>query len=373
MKNTLTSYRNKIIHGLYKGLLKPIFFRQDPEEVHDQMTKVGANLGKYKIGRAMVSGMFDYENAALTQKILGINFENPIGLSAGFDKNGELTDIMPSVGFGFTEIGSITAKKCEGNAKPRLWRLPKSQSLVVNYGLKNDGCEAIAERLRGKKFGIPLGISVAMTNCKENLDLTAAVKDYEKAFRTMEPFASYITVNVSCPNLEHGQPFLAPHKLDYLFDVLDEIPTLKPIFIKMSPDLAKKELANMLDVAWHHRIHGIITTNLTKKRDNQKIMDEYLPELGGMSGKVVQDAADAMLAFIYKKAKKRFILIGSGGVFTAADAYKKIRLGASLVQMITGMIYEGPQVIGEINRGLAELLKRDGYANIHQAIGADNC
>ena len=262
MKDTIISCRNKIIHGLYLGILKPIFFRQDPELVHDYMTRVGAVLGKHYFGRAITGSLFDYKNEKLAQNILGITFKNPIGLSAGFDKNAEMIDILPSVGFGFAEVGSITGEKCEGNPKPRLWRLPKSKSLVVWYGLKNNGCEEISKRLRkkldGKHFDIPVGVSVAMTNCAENLDQENAIKDFAKAFRVMEPIGDYITVNISCPNAQGGQPFIDPHKLDQLFNTLDTIVTKKPVFIKLSPDLSYVELdsprsrASTSDRRHHH-------------------------------------------------------------------------------------------------------------------------
>jgi dihydroorotate dehydrogenase len=389
MTNTHTFYRNKIIHGLYLGFLKPIFFLQDPEMVHDYMIRVGAVLGKYSWGRATTRGLFYYENEKLAQDILGIHFKNPIGLSAGFDKDAELTDILPSVGFGFAEVGSITGERCGGNPKPRLWRLPKSESLVVYYGLKNDGCEEIAKRLKGKHFDFPVGISVAATNCRENLVLEKGANDFAKAFKIMEPIGNYLTVNISCPNAEGGQSFTDPQKLDYLFNILDKIPAKKPIFVKIPPDLSYSELDAVLDVIYRHRIDGIVCTNLTKKRDNPKIVakiiDEDVPKVGGISGKVIKDLSDDVLSYISKKEssnrkdmkdggrRKKFVLIASGGVFTAEDAYKKIRLGASLVQMITGMIYEGPQVISEINCGLVELLKKDGFTNISQAIGADIC
>jgi len=387
MTDTHTLYRNKIIHGLYVAVLKPIFFLQDPEKVHDYMTHIGARLGSHSWSRVITRGLFDYKNKKLSQDILGIHFGNPIGLSAGFDKNAEMIDILPSVGFGFAEVGSITGERCEGNPKPRLWRLPKSESLVVWYGLKNDGCEAISKRLEekldGKHFDIPVGMSVAMTNCAENLVLENAIKDFAKAFRVMEPVSDYITVNISCPNAQGGQPFVDAQKLDLLFNELDKVPTKKSVFIKLSPDLSYDGFDSILEVVHKHRIDGIITTNLTKNRDNPKILDENVSGVGGISGKAVKDLADDTLAYISKKESswgasknkngKKLVLIASGGVFTAADAYKKIRLGASLVQMITGMIYEGPQVIGEINRGLVELLKKDGFTNISQAIGADIC
>lgn len=371
MRESTVYYRNKISENLYKHGLKPLFFKNDPEATHDVMTKIGMKLGRHSVGKKLVSGLFGYSHPSLSQNILGISFDNPIGLSAGFDKNAELVDIIPSIGFGFTEVGSITGKPCLGNPKPRLWRLPSSQSLVVYYGLKNDGCEVISKRLTNRTFDIPIGISVAMTNCPENLHIEKAVEDFAKAFKTMEPHGSYITVNISCPNTSGGQPFVSPEKLDLLFTTLDLIPTKKPVFIKLSPDMDTSTLDQLLLVVRRHRIHGIICTNLTKKKDNPKILDAHVPHVGGLSGKVVQDQADNMLAYIYKKEGKNLVLIGCGGVFTAEDAYKKIKLGASLVQMITGMIFEGPQVISEINQGLVNLLMKDGFKNIHEAIGVD--
>jgi dihydroorotate dehydrogenase len=164
---------------------------------------------------------------------------------------------------------------------------------------------------------------------------------------------------------------MLPHNLDYLFDILDEIPTKKPIFVKMSPDITTEQLDEILDILKKHRVHGIISSNLTKKKDNPKILDE-VPPVGGLSGKPVQELSDTIIKHIYKREKDRFVIIGCGGIFNAEDAYKKIRLGASLLQMITGMIFEGPQVIGEINRGLVELLMRDGFKNISEAVGVDN-
>ena len=372
MNKTITHYRSKIIHRIYSYFLKPVFFLSDPELIHNSMTDFGKFLGYYHFGQKITSGLFNYKDDSLRQEILGMIFENPVGLSAGFDKNAELVDILPSVGFGFVEVGSVTGDKCLGNPKPRLWRLPKSQSLMVYYGLKNDGCEAIFEKIKDKKFMFPVGVSVAMTNCEKNLVIENAVKDYIKAFSVMESVADYITVNISCPNAQGGQPFVLLQNLDYLLSAIDKISTSKPIFIKLSPDLKREDLGSILETICRHRVHGIICTNLTKNLTSSKILDKNIPKVGGLSGKVVQDVADEILAYIYKKIPKNLILIGSGGVFSAEDAYKKIRLGASLVQMITGMIFEGPQIIGEINQDLAELLKRDGFKNISEAVGVDN-
>lgn len=335
------------------------------------MTFWGAFLGKFAFSRGVTRAFFFYASPKLTQNILGMTFENPVGLAAGFDKNADLASILPSVGFGFEEVGSITGEPCAGNPKPRLWRMLKSKGLLVYYGLKNDGSEKVAKKLAKQKFSNKLGVSVAMTNCKENLDIHKAVADYAKAFKAFLNIGDYLTLNISCPNAEGGQPFVEPDKLEYLLKTVDEIETKKPIFIKLSPDLTFDEVDALLDVARRHRVHGIICTNLTKKRNNPQILDQNLPNVGGVSGKPAQELSDKLLAYIYKKEGSRFILIGCGGIFSAEDAYKKIRLGASLVQLITGMIFEGPQLVGEINRGLVELLERDGFKNISEAVGVD--
>jgi len=374
---------------MYGFFLKPILFIFDPEDIHDLFLSVGKFLGRFSLLRWKTRMWFGFSDKMLEQTVLGIHFKNPVGLSAGFDKNAELTDILPEVGFGFEEVGSVTSFPCMGNKKPRLWRLPKSRGLVVYYGLKNRGCEEISKRMAKKTFPkdrpwgkFPVGVSVAMTNRAENLDIGVAVGDYAKAFGAFINIADYITVNISCPNTLGGAPFLEPENLDKLFSKLDTIKNAKPIFVKMSPDKTFSEVDAILEILKKHRVSGIICSNLTKKQDNLNIIDKNVPNVGGVSGKPVQKLSDDLLSYIYKKEvlnsqntangqDKRFVLVGCGGIFSAEDAYQKIRLGASLVELITGMIFVGPQLISEINRGLVELLHRDGFSNISEAIGAD--
>lgn len=369
MRDRLVRARNWILEKKYKGLLKPIFFRFDPEEVHDSMSLIGKTLGKFFLTRKIADTFWSYSNPMLEQNILGINFKNPVGLSAGFDKNAELTGIIPSVGFGFMEVGSITGEPCSGNAKPRLWRLPKSKSLAVYYGLANDGCEKIAERLKKVKFSIPVGISIAKTNCKETTDTNKAIEDYFKVYKTFADIGDYFTVNISCPNAFGGQPFTDKTKLDVLLERIMSIPKIKPVFLKLSPDLNKKEIDEIIEVATKWKIDGFICTNLTKSRDNKKIIDESVSKLGGLSGKVLNNLSDELIQYIYKKTNGKFVIIGVGGISSAQDAYKKIKSGASLVQLITGMIFEGPQLISDINLGLVKLLQKDSYKNISEVVG----
>ena len=306
----------------------------------------------------------------LEQNIFGMHFSNPIGLAAGFDKDALLTDILPSVGFGFEEIGSITGEPCQGNPKPRLWRLKRSRSLVVYYGLKNEGCEKVSARLHQKKFKIPIGTNIAKTNSPGTVETTAGISDYVKAFRQLVDVGQYFTINISCPNTFGGELFTEPDRLDQLLSAIDLVPTKKPIFLKLSPDLKEEQLEAILQICKHHRVNGFICSNLTKIRDTEKINDEAIPSWGGISGKAVEDLSNAQIRFIYKKMGNEYAIIGCGGIFSAEDAYVKIKAGASLVQLITGMIFEGPQLISEINRGLVQLLKKDGFQSIVEARGA---
>ncbi|EKD33297.1 MAG: hypothetical protein ACD_76C00052G0004 [uncultured bacterium] len=362
----------KIMRFAYKKIVKPLLFKFDPENVHDAMTFAGALLGKTIIWRFAISALLKYKNNALEQHILGIRFTNPIGLSAGFDKNAKLLKILPCVGFGFAEIGSITARECEGNPRPRLMRMPNSKAILVNYGLRNEGCDKIIKRIsKTKNFNI--GISIARTNCKEASDLNNAIEDYAS---TLERFSnnasvSYFTINISCPNAFTGEMFMDTKNLDLLLTRIDKIPAEKPIFIKTASEISTDELDEIVNVAQKHRVHGFVLSNLVKNRQNPCVdkNEAACAQTGGISGAPTAELSLALISHMRKKYGNMFVVIASGGVFSAKDAYTRILAGASLVELITGMIYEGPQLIGEINRGLAKLLKRDGFANISEAVG----
>jgi len=345
---------------LYEKILKPLFFKFDPEDVHDFIIWFGRLLGKFYLTRRLVWSLCGYRNKRLSQNVLGIEFPNPIGLAAGFDKDVKLMKILPCVGFGYEEIGSITGEPCKGNAKPRLWRIPKHKALVVYYGLKNPGSEVVARRLKGKKFNFPIGISVAKTNCKETAKIDSGVKDYVKAFNLMKDYADYITVNISCPNAFGGLPFTDPESLERLLTELDKIKTDKPVFLKLSPDLSKSELDDIIGVCNEHRIGGFVISNLTKKRDLTGIPEKDFENVGsgGVSGPYLQKISNSLINYVYKKTKGKYAIIGCGGIFTAEDIWEKMKAGASLVQLITGMIYHGPQLIGKLNQDLVKLMDK---------------
>ncbi len=355
----------------YRYALKPLLFLRDPEAVHDAFTRVGVLLASSSIAQRTIRSIFRYDDDILATNVAGIRFQNPIGLAAGFDKNARLTNILPDVGFGFAELGSITGKPCAGNSGTRLWRLPKSKGLVVYYGLKNDGADSIAGRMRRAAFRLPIGISAAKTNSKETIDADAAIDDYAHVVESFRGIGDYYTINISCPNAFGGEPFTDPTRLDALLTRIDALAD-KPVFLKLAVDLSHAELDAIIAVCNTHRIAGFVCSNLTKRRQNAKIVEQTVPEKGGISGMPVQSLSDAQVAYVYRATRGAYAIIGVGGVFTGKDAYRKIRLGASLIQLITGMIYRGPQTIGQINAELAALLRRDGFKNVADVVGVDN-
>ena len=260
----IARWRNLIIGKIYQWLLKPIFFRIDPERIHDAMSALLRISGKFFITRQITYAFWGYKHPALAQEILGIKFDNPVGLAGGFDKNGKLADIMPSLGFGFAEIGSVTGEPCAGNPKPRLWRLKKSRSLVVYYGLKNSGCKIISERLKNKKFLLPIGINIAKTNCRETVNEAAGVADYFKAYEAFRDIGNFYIINISCPNTYGGEPFQTGPALDALLAKIFSIPKTKPVLLKLGADLSEQTVDELLAVAQKYPVDGFICTNLTK-------------------------------------------------------------------------------------------------------------
>lgn len=360
---------------LYQKLIKPALFRMDPEGVHDRAILIGRFLGSNPVTRGSVGAVYDWQHPMLTQTIAGITFRNPIGLAAGFDKDCRLMRIIPEIGFGFEEVGSITAQPYEGNQRPRLTRLPKDKSIIVHYGLKNEGAKVAAERLKGT-WRIPVGVSVAKTNKNYQTD-EDKLQDWVAGITALKDVGSYLTINVSCPNTYDPTNFCDPRLLWTLVHRIerDRIVFRKPVFIKITADMSTEQVDQVIELCRSRRwITGFILTNLVKDRsliDIKSPKEKHDGVQGGLSGKPVMPKALALVRHVHKQAGRRFIIIGCGGIFTAQDAYDYIRGGASLVQLITGMIYGGPGTIKRINKGLVRLLKRDGYANVHEAVGVD--
>lgn len=363
--------RDAVLGGVYRWLVRPLLFRFDAEAVHERVSALGAVLGRSTVTRGLTRAMFGYDHPSLQTTVAGIALTNPIGLSAGFDKEGKLLDILPDVGFGFVEIGSVTGTPSPGNPKPRLWRLPQSQSLVVNYGLNSSGSAAVAERLAGRRGRTPLAVSIAKANIPACDGVAEGIADFVTAGRNLCGVGDIRVINISCPNTTDGGPFTDPTNLDRLLFALDPLLNDLPVFIKLPVDLPLGQLDELLAAAQAHRVTGFICANLSKDRRRTVIRESAVPLRGGLSGKPIEQLANNVLAHVYRRTGGRRPLIGVGGVFTADDAYRKIRLGASLVGLITGMIFRGPSVVSEIKRGLVALLERDGLTSIGQAVGID--
>ena len=372
----IKSYILSVFKFLYINIIKHIFFLFDAETVHNSLTSFGQILGEIKPLVWLVKKFTNVEDPALIQTLNGIHFSNPLGLSAGFDYEAKLTKVLPMIGFGFGTIGTITNKPYEGNPLPRLGRLVRSRSLLVNKGFKNLGIDETLKKLWGENFDIPIGLSIGVTNSKTITDQDVAVQDIVKAFKAAEkssvPF-SYYEMNISCPNLSTKVEFYSPDHLDKLLSAITKTSPSKPIFMKMPIDKTDTEILEMLKVIDKYPIKGVIFGNLQKNRQDPSLDHMEIKDCpkGNFSGKPTEKRSNELIKLTYKTYKDKFTIVGCGGIFSAEDAYKKIKLGASLVEMITGMIYMGPQIITEINLGLLELLKRDGFRHISEAVGME--
>lgn len=347
---------------LYTYLLKPIFFLFDPEFMHDGNVRAGKILGKIPLAKKCIDWMWAYHNPVLTKTINGITFLNPVGLSAGFDYNGNLTDILPSIGFGFHTIGTVTLKPYAGNTPPRLGRFPRSRALLVNKGLKNDGAIAIIKKLKKCRFEIPTGISIASTNqhFDSEKEQIADIIGCFDLFEVSKLSHAYYELNISCPNTFGGEPFTSPVRLERLMKKMDKLNLSRPMYIKMPIDQGEKETLSLLKILAKHNTQGVIFGNLTKDKTNPAVHSEdrkvWLTRKGNLSGKPTWQRSNTLVALTRKHFGSRFTIIGTGGVFSGQDGLQKLTAGADLIQLITGMIYEGPQVIGSINRCLARSL-----------------
>jgi dihydroorotate dehydrogenase subfamily 2 len=370
--------RLSLMAFVYQKIIKPIFFLFDPEFIHEMMTSAGELVGKTFL-KNYFNWKLNYHSSFLKQKVAGINFEGPIGLAAGFDYKAQLTQTLSSLGFGFQSAGTITKISYQGNPKPRLGRLPKSQSLMVNKGFKNPGAEKVVEKLSSLNFKIPLGISVGLSNNKDVKNLSEAVDDIKKSFNFFEKAKiknSYYELNISCPNLVNVDVnFYQPKILIVLLNKIKGLHLKKPVFVKMPISKSNPEFLTVLEtISQFSFIKGVIIGNLLSDRKNPLLNQQEVRKfkVGYFSGKPCEPISNELIKLTYKKYKNKLVIIGCGGVFSGQDAYKKIKLGASLIQLITGMIFQGPQLISQIDLELEDLLKKDGFKNIKQAIGYEN-
>lgn len=370
--------KESAVEVLYKGLMRPVLFAFDPLAVHEKFADLGGVLGKSGFAKAALKKIFHYQNSALKQTIFDIEFENPVGLAAGFDYDGNLTGVLSELGFGFGTVGTITNMPYEGNTGVQLKRLIKSRSILVNKGFKNMGARSMAEKLKRLSFLAPIGISIGRTNTSLLKSEKDSIEDIVSAFQIFEKAAvknSYYELNISCPNLIHANDnisFYKPQSLENLLQNLKKLQIKKPIFIKMPISENDRTVLLLLEIAVKYEIDAVIFGNLQRDRTNPTFVHHEVEACGrgNFSGRPCRSRSNELISLAYKHFGKNLRIIGCGGIFSADDAYKKIRRGASLLQLITGMIFEGPQIASAINKGLVELLKKDGFKNVKEAIGA---
>ena len=335
--------------------LRVFLFLFNPEFIHKisfKTIKFGAKIpGKIWVWRLL----FKISDSRLEREVFGIKFENPVGLAAGFDKDAELFDELSSFGFGFVEIGTVTPLPQEGNPKPRLFRLHEDSALINRMGFNNSGVEAVVSRLRRKKTNVIIGGNIGKNKSTNNIN---AVNDYEICFEKLFPYVDYFAVNVSSPNTADLRELQETEPLTKLLTRLQDLNNLKdnrkPILLKIAPDLTDKQLDNIIKIVINTQIDGIIATNTTISRnglrtDKNKIMRI---ENGGLSGKPIKSRSTEVIKYLSDKSNKAFPIIGVGGIHSANDALEKLDAGASLVQLYTGFIYEGPELVKKINQSI---------------------
>lgn len=360
---------------LYSSLIRPLMFRLDPEVAHHSaiaaLAAFGWAAGPMRAATAIRDGR-------LATRVAGLDFPTPLGLAAGFDKSGTAIRALAGLGFGSIEIGSVSIDPSEGNPKPRLWRVPGDQGLVVNCGLPNDGVELVARRLRRAPLPVPLGVNLVMTNRGSGAPPPGAdriIGDYVMAAKLMAPHADYLMLNLSCPNTMDERDFFADAAhLDACLGALDELELQLPVFLKVSPLGGVAAIERVLASADARRfVSGFMFNLPPMKPDGMRTSAALLRDMpGAVSGPPSAALADLCLRAAFRRMdRKRHVLIGAGGVSTAEDAYRKIRLGASLVQLLTALVYRGPGVVREITAGLARLLARDGVSDVADAVGVD--
>lgn len=364
------------------ALFRPLLFRIDPEVAH--LLGTGAARLAQSISPSLVKPLFNFEHPMLEQTLWGRSFPNPVGLAAGFDKNAHLVRFWSKVGFGFTEVGSISARACEGNPRPRVFRLPADRALINRMGLNNDGAEEIARRL--KKLPLeslpPLGINIVKTHDPDILG-SGAIVDFRHSFRLLANLAHYIVLNISCPNTREGKTFEDPESLRTLLTAImadrDEMRLRIPILVKLSPTFSRhvvydSAIEETIAVAIECGVEGLIANNTAPDRDGLRTAPAELERIGGggLSGAPLTPRTTRLVQYLYLKTGGSIPIIAVGGIDSPETAYANIRAGASLVQLYTGLVYRGPGVVKKIKRGLVRLLKQDGYAHLRDAIGVDS-
>ncbi len=360
---------------IYRSLLRPILFRLPAETAHElalASLSLNSSVTKHLIGDRYRRSPFG------KLRRFGLTFDNPVGLAAGFDKDGIALESLAALGFGFIEAGTVTYYPQPGNKRPRLFRLPLDKALINRAGFNNKGAADFAKRVSRNRPECVLGVSIGKSKI---VDLEDAVADYLKSFKLVYPVADYIAVNVSSPNSARLRELQQSDHLDGLLQALQTQNKalaektgrsgLLPLLLKISPDLELDELQRVVEVVQRHQVAGLIATNTTIKRDGLRTSERTIKAFGegGLSGAPLRTQAVKVIATLYQLTRGALPIIGVGGIFDADNAWEMVAAGASLVQVYTGFIYQGPSIVRNINDGLRRIVSREGFVSFDEAVG----
>ena len=344
---------------MYKSLLKPFLFLFPPERAHHLTLRLFAiGLALPGLG-AVLRRLYRYQHPSLRRQLFGLDFENPVGLAAGFDKDGKHYRLMANLGFGFIELGTVTPKGQSGNPQPRLFRLPADEGLINRMGFNNDGVDALVERLKkyGKPKGVVIGGNIGKNKTTPN---EQAADDYVKCFEALFPYVDYFVVNVSSPNTPNLRDLQEKAPLSRLLQLLQQLnhakPAPKPLLLKIAPDLTEGQLEDILDIARETKLDGLIATNTTISREGLSTPASEVEAMGagGLSGQPVKARATEVIRYLSRRSNGAFKIIGVGGVGSPEDAIEKLEAGADLVQIYSALVYEGPGLVKRINQALVD-------------------
>lgn len=346
---------------MYKSFIKPILFLKNPEDAHYFTFSWIKRTFNLPLIKNIIEGIFDYQNPILEREVFGLHFKNPVGLAAGFDKDAKLIEEMAMLGFGFIEIGTLTPKPQEGNPLPRLFRLPEDEALINRMGFNNGGVEEAIKRLQDVKTDVLIGGNIGKNKLTPN---EKAADDYLYCLHALHPYVDYFVVNVSSPNTPNLRELQEKGPLKKLLLAVKEANSRKsrpkPILLKIAPDLTVGQLDDIIEIVIETKIDGVIATNTTTDRSQLNTDASKVEAIGagGVSGKVLAKRSTEVIRYLSSQSNNAFPIIGVGGIFSAQDAIDKLEAGASLVQVYTGMVYEGPGLVKKINKGLVKYLQR---------------
>ena len=343
--------RRALTRILYKKAIKPVLFKVHPDTVHRHMLKVAVVLGYVPFAQRLGRAWFGVPKSSRAKVLAGLSFRNPVGIAAGLDKNGELLQVADMIGCGFTTVGSLTLEPRAGNPKPWFYRLPKSRSIVVHAGMANKGLRAVTKRLQKRPNGLITLVSVAVVAQQPDADDARIVADALEAvgYIAGHNLADAIELNVSCPNAGDNEPFTEPERLEQLLIQCDRSSIPLPVFLKLPNRETWEEFEPIIDVVLRHEVQGVTIANLVKDR-TKVTLEEPLSESvrGGLSGEPTRSRSTELIRRTREKCGNRLIIIGVGGIMSTDDAQEKLAAGADLVGVVSGLIFEGPQLVGDI-------------------------